>query len=301
MRWSYQNLVYGANERHKFDVIIPKGKEVHAIVYIHGGAYLTGNKSQYPSFLEDYSKTNLFASIDYRLISADNNVQMENILSDIHGALLKIIQISGTHNVAIKDFILIGHSAGGHIGLLYGYKFFRKDEKIKITACVSLAGPTDFTDDLGWSSMSMWGKDIESRLLFLSQVGTRLTDHPIEITQYNWTKQKNYHTFKKHLMHISPIAYVFNQTGGIPPTLLVHAQSDNQVPYSNAVRLKTALEYASVPHKLITPSGNADNHMLGGYTCAEFEPILYGNLFWVYEVKKWMETYLGSVEKGSLI
>ena len=193
----FQNILYGIDKSQNFDIIIPKEKNVHAIIYIHGGAYLTGNKRQYPSFLLDYAGNNIFATIDYRLLNTDNDVQISDILSDVDNALTKITEISSSHIITIKDFILVGHSAGGHIGLLYGYKYLQKNEKIKIVACVSLAGSTDFFDDLGWSSMSMWGKNIVSRLLFISQVGTKLTGHTIELTQRDWTKQKNYSKFKK--------------------------------------------------------------------------------------------------------
>jgi acetyl esterase/lipase len=291
IRWDYRNAAYGTDESQNFDIIIPKGKEAHAIVYIHGGAYLTGNKLQYPSFLLDYAKNNVFVTMNYRLVNTDNNVQMADILSDVNDALMKIIEISSSHNVTVKDFILVGHSAGGQISLLYGYKNYQENVKIKIAACVSLAGPTDFSDDLGWSSMTMWGENLEARLLFLSRVGLKLAGHTIELTQLDWTKQKNYSAFKKHIMNISPIAYV-NKNGKVPPTLLVHARGDDQVPYSNAVRLKTALDFTSVPHKLITPSGSANNHMLGGEAFSSSMPTFYKDQIWVTEAKKWIEVYL---------
>ena len=196
LKWTFQNISYGNDENQKFDIIIPGGRIVHAVIYIHGGAYLFGNKSQYPSFLADYSKNNIFATIDYRLLNKDNDIQMEDILSDVHDVLTEIIELARAHNVTIRDFILVGHSAGGHIGLLYGYKYFEKSKNIKIVTCISLAGPTDFTDDSGWSSMTMWGENIESRLLFLSRVGTKLTGHTINLTQCNWTQQKDYPIFK---------------------------------------------------------------------------------------------------------
>ena len=77
MRFNFQNVRYGADEQQNFEIIIPKRKEAHGIVFIHGGAYLIGNKFQYPSFLPDYSENNVFATIDYRLVKPDNNVQQQ--------------------------------------------------------------------------------------------------------------------------------------------------------------------------------------------------------------------------------
>ena len=288
LKWDFQNIAYGKDERQTLDIAIPPQKDAHAIVYIHGGAYMMGDKSYYPSFLEGYAQNNVVASINYRLVSADGNIGMKNILADVDHALRKAIGFSNSHGVNIKGIILVGHSAGGHLGLLYGYRF-KKIGKHRIAACISLAGPTDFTDDIGWSSMSMWGKTIEERLSFISWLGSRLTGTKIKLEQHNWTKQKTYPAFVKRLLAMSPLVYVFGK-GPIPPTLLVHAPSDNQVPYSNATRLKNALDRMSIPHALITTTGKEDNHMLGGeegvrrWYCED--------RVWVTETKKWLEGYL---------
>jgi acetyl esterase/lipase len=290
LKWHFQNVAYGTDERQKLDMLISQKKDAHAIVYIHGGAYFTGNKLQYPSFLTHYSKSNVIASIDYRVIEKDNTINMSDILSDVNAALLKIIEVSNANGVNIKDFILIGHSAGGHIGLLYAYTSL-ENTKPMVLECISMAGPTDFTDDAGWSSMTMWGNDMESRLLFLSQMGSRLTGHSIELKQPNWTKQENYSDFKDQILKISPITYIPGNKR-IPLTLLVHARDDDQVPYSNAVRLNNALNRISVPHKLITPVGSANNHMLGGEINSGSKPTIYRDQSWVTEAEKWLGMYL---------
>jgi len=286
-----RNVPYGRDANQRFDITCRGGNDVHAVVFIHGGAYFTGNKDQYPLFLMDYSENCLFASINYRVIDPENAINMGSIISDVNSALKKIQEFSKAKGVNIKDFILTGHSAGGHIALLYGYKYFQEDEHARIAACISLAGPTDFTDDSGWSSMTMWGENVEERLAFLSLMGTRLTCHPIALKQHDWTKQQDYPEFKKYLMEMSPIAHV-PKDGKIPPTLLVHARNDDQVPYSNVIRLKTILEKVSVPHKLITPEGSGDSHMLGGTVDADNTPIIFNNQAWVKEAKEWMEAYL---------
>ena len=296
MKWDFENIPYGPDLHQRFDMACGK-ENVHAIVYIHGGAYFKGNRGEYPSFLADYAENNLFATMDYRVINADNGIHMADILFDVNSALEKIIEYANESNISIKDFILIGHSAGGHIGLLYAYRNFQKNDKVRIAACISLSGPTDFTDDIGWSTMGMWGEDIKTRLMFLSWIGTRLTDYErltgnaISLTQFNWTKQRNYMQYKKIIELISPVSYV-SKMGRVPPTLLVHARGDNQVPYSNAVRLKTLLDNTSVPHKLITPVGNANSHILGGEVYADHNPLIFNNQTWVKEAREWLETYL---------
>ena len=286
---NFQSVSYGPDKRQNFDILFCENCNPHAIIYIHGGAYFTGNKYQYPSFLLNYTGSNIFATIDYRVLEENNDIHMEDILSDVDGAISKIVELSNLNGVDIKDLILIGHSAGGHIGLLYGYKYPQKIKKI--STCISLAGPTDFTDDIAWSSMAMWGSNLKERLSFLSLMGSRLTGHIFELNQKNWTKQENYYVFQNHIMDISPITYI-SKNNFIPPTLLVHARGDNQVPYSNSVRLMNKLDSTSVPHKLITPGRSGNSHMLGGVVYTDNSPIQFHNQTWVGEARKWMEGYL---------
>jgi prolyl oligopeptidase PreP (S9A serine peptidase family) len=122
-------------------------------------------------------------------------------------------------------------------------------------------------------------------------MGSRLTCHPIALKQHNYTKQADYPEFQKYIMEISPIARVSKDVK-IPPTLLVHARNDDQVPYSNAIRLKAILEKNYVPHKMITPGGSGDSHMLGGTVYNDNAPIIFNNQAWVNEAKEWLEVYL---------
>jgi acetyl esterase/lipase len=297
VQWTFQDISYGTDIQQTFNIIIPKGKNnVHAIVYLHGGFYYSGNKLWYPQFLAEYSENNIFVTMDYRLINLqENNIQMEDMMLDVHDALMKIQDVAKENGVAINDFILTGHSAGAHLALLYGYKYFQENEKRKvhIAACVSLSGPSDYTDDFGWSSMAHYGGDLQKRLSTISLIGSNLTGHDIELTQYNWTQQTNYSDFKEYAEGISPILYV-NQTDKLPPTLLVHGLDDKIVPYSNSIKLNAALDNTNVPHKLITAIGTGNNHMLGGksHRTDSVKPIKYKNQAWIHETKDWLELYL---------
>jgi dipeptidyl aminopeptidase/acylaminoacyl peptidase len=164
---------------------------------------------------------------------------------------------------------------------------------MNIAACISLSGPSDYTDDFGWSSMTYYGENLQKRLSTISLIGTQLTGYDIELTQYNWTRQNNYSEFKEYAEEISPIMYVY-KTDDLPPTLLVHGLDDKIVPYSNSIRLNAALDNTSVPHKLITSTGTGNNHMLGGKSnkTNSVKPIRYKNQAWINEVKDWLEIYL---------
>jgi dipeptidyl aminopeptidase/acylaminoacyl peptidase len=59
---------------------------------------------------------------------------------------------------------------------------------------------------------------------------------------------------------VSPLTYVRQ---GLPPVLTIHGDADPTVPYTQAVRLRQALEKAGVPTELMTvPGGKHGNFTL---------------------------------------
>ena len=92
-------------------------------------------------------------------------------------------------------------------------------------------------------------------------------------------------------MAISPIIHVLKNKK-IPPTFLVYARNDDQVPYSNAERLITLLKNTDIPSILITPSKQGDTHMLGGVIYSDDGPLFFDGQPWVAELKTWLEEYL---------
>jgi carboxylesterase type B len=59
---------YGDDERQTFNIIMPKDKNnVHAVVYIHGGFYYSGNNLWHPLFLTGFSENNIFVTTGYKV------------------------------------------------------------------------------------------------------------------------------------------------------------------------------------------------------------------------------------------
>jgi acetyl esterase/lipase len=293
--WTFQDMHYGLDAKQTLNLKLPLYTEnvrrCHALVYIHGGAYLTGDKAQYPAFLADFADNAIFATIDYRLLSWENDIHMAHILSDINFALFKIKDTARKNGISVKDYILVGHSAGGHIALLYGYKYYGMNSVLPVALCVALAGPSDYTDDVGWSSMAALGEDVETRLATISWIGTRLLGKQVALTTARWTRQKEYVALKNDIESLSPIWYTLKKP--VPATVLVHARNDIWVPYSNSVRLNTILNNSAAAHILLTPVLASNDHMLGGVTSDErLEPITYAGQQWVDEVKNWIEAYV---------
>ena len=89
---SYENLSYGDDERQKMNLHIPKEKtgEVGMMLFIHGGAWVAGDKSAYDSTLVDWcsGRGYVACSINYRY--ANISTYVGDIMNDITAAMIKI-------------------------------------------------------------------------------------------------------------------------------------------------------------------------------------------------------------------
>jgi acetyl esterase/lipase len=293
----YNNISYGGDEKQKLDLSIPSGNifSSAAIVYIHGGGYIGGSKNRYPGFIADYRDNFVVASIGYRLMTpppGNNDIHMDDMLADVGAALTKINETADDYGVTINKVILMGHSAGAHLALLYSYKNF-SSSPIPIVSCVSLAGPTDFTDDEAFTAEYMEYHDNFDEMTWVFQNLTGKDE--FSITQNNYTQQEDYDSFKSYVEAISPLHYLNIATGDplpIPPTILIQAENDITVPYPNAVSLNNALDSKGISAQLIVPEGLSNGHNLGNISSNEDEPLNFAGQSWVNTVKTWIENYI---------
>lgn len=235
-----KDISYGEyQERNLFDIAFPKKKkETSLIVYIHGGAWVAGSKDKMvKSFLKKYNDEYIYAAINYRYASEEYHCS--DILDDIQNAMLKIKDFSTSKGYQINKVAFFGHSAGGHLSLLYGYKM--KDVcPFDIGFVSSLSGPTDLTDE----------RYIKETLLS-SQYYT-LASYMIGID----INESNFNSYTNELLAISPISYVSKAC----PTIICHGDKDTVVPYANALTLKDKLEENNKTYDFFTYTGS--NHDL---------------------------------------
>ncbi|HCR76279.1 MAG TPA: alpha/beta hydrolase [Chryseobacterium sp.] len=138
-----KNVSYGKDREQKMDVYTPKAslKDKDVFVVIHGGGWRGGRRSQLTDFTYDLMKKfpeHIFINLDYRLASSKHFAlpnQTDDIASVMNG-LEKNLKIH-------PKYILLGNSAGGHLAMLYAYKF---DPDRKVKAVINIVGPTDLND-----------------------------------------------------------------------------------------------------------------------------------------------------------
>ena len=243
---AYQDLAYGSvSQSQKLDLYLPErdDKNVGLIVYIHGGAWQSGDKKELTETAKGVTRDFGYAtaSLNYRMLG--EKATYVEMLEDIGSALTLIKQKAEENGYSIKSCGLIGYSAGAHLSLLYGFKN-HSVSPIRVAYVSSLAGPTDLTDPNFYQNEAL-----APILGSLAGVSGLTAD--------------NYTQYMTELLAASPISYA---AADVPKTILCHGTADDIVPYSNAQRLDCALENAGASYRLITFEG--DNHGLGTDTAS---------------------------------
>ena len=230
-----ENVSYGTHERQVLDLYLPEDlSDVTGLVLcIHGGAWISGDKSVYTESAKDLCKNMNIATaaINYRYLS--EAVTMADIIDDIDAAVSKIKEIGTENGTDINKMLLTGHSAGAHLSMLYAYS---KAETAAITpaAVANFSGPTDMNDKNYFVNNDLGTENV---LMLVSwATGKQIT-------------LENFDESKAEIDKVAPLYYVNEST---VPTIICHGMKDTVVPYSNAVALDAKLTKLGVVHEFIS-------------------------------------------------
>lgn len=103
--------------KQKLDVYRPKDGKTHAVVvFLHGGAWVRGDRSQYPAIGGRFAGSGLVMVVpSYRLAPAHRHpAQIEDAAAAVAWTVKNIAQFGGDP----RRIFLAGHSAGGHLASL---------------------------------------------------------------------------------------------------------------------------------------------------------------------------------------
>lgn len=193
-----------------------------ALVFIHGGGWSKGNKSDYLSYLIDYAKKGyVTVTVSYRLSKV---APFPAAVQDVKCAVQWIRAHSKEYMINPDKIAVIGGSAGGHLAMMLAYS----DEKEfahkcpdtsyrKVQAVVNIYGPTDMTTE--------YARNRGECLQFLG---------------------KSYQEIPDLYQAASPRTYISSDD---PPTLIFHGTIDSLVPVSQSDSLHKWLDQAGVPNE----------------------------------------------------
>jgi len=232
----------------RLDLYLPANADhpLPLIIWIHGGAWLGGNKAQCPArpFLaQGYA----VASVEYRL---SPEAAFPAQIYDCKAAVRFLRANAKKYNLNSDRFGAWGSSAGGHLVALLGTSGDVKelegptgnlDQSSKVQCVCDWFGPTDFTTIAAQS-----GPEIRMR--------HDTADSP-ESKLIGGTPADNPDKAKA----VSPVTYV---TKDAPPFLIMHGDKDPLIPLAQSQELDAALRKAGVDTTLFVVKGGG--HGFGG-------------------------------------
>ena len=224
--------------RLRLDVRRPKERKTAlspALIYVHGGAWVLGDKGQQglPVMNRLCTRGWVCFAINYRL---SPRATFPDHLIDVKRAIAWVRNHAADYGVDPAAIAIAGNSAGGHLASLAAltandprYQPDFESTDTTVSACLSFYGVYDFTDRHG-----TWPNPGLSRLLERQVMKLRLKDAP------------------QAFEDASPIA---NLHANAPPFLVVHGDCDSLVPVAQARHFVEAFRdiagapvaYAEVP------------------------------------------------------
>ena len=153
-----RDVTYGSRPWEVMNVYVPKeldaSKTRGAILFIHGGAWIGGSRSEQQGFARYMAKQGwLTANMEYMLynkkLSEDEKKEYSvfKVLDEIDMALTKLKEVGAERGYNVEKVALSGHSAGGHLTMLYGYTYKTRDganPPVDVAFVVPRVGPSDF-------------------------------------------------------------------------------------------------------------------------------------------------------------
>lgn len=218
---SHSDLSYGNDPAQKMDIFLPANRSADStrtIVLVHGGAWTTGDKSDfntYVAMIKQRLPHYAIVNVNYRLATQTANAfpAQEN---DILAAITFLHSKKAEYKISSK-LALLGASAGGHLALLQAYKY---PAPWKAAAVISFFGPTDMT------------------ALYNSQTSV--------MNQYGMQMLLGGTPSAKPDLYQSSSPLQFAGAGSCA-TLLLHGGTDPLVPAAQSATLQTKLQAAGVP------------------------------------------------------
>ncbi len=224
----FTDLVYATVDGKSLalDLHLPPGvAHPPLLVFVHGGAWTTGSKTQYPTFL--MARGFAVASLDFR---SSNEAPFPADVFDIKAGIRFLRAKAGDYGYRTDRIAIIGASSGGHLAALVGVTNGVKalegtegehlNQSSGVQAIVSYFGASDLTTILAQSTPM----GLAVREPALKRLLGAAPDQVPELAKL-----------------ASPI---FHVNGTAPPIMLLHGDQDRQMPLNQLYEMQWAYEQA---------------------------------------------------------
>jgi acetyl esterase len=238
------DIEYGRAEDQslKLDAFVPEGAGPYpAIVWVHGGGFVAGDKAPYPQTLLDPLVKEGFAwfSVNYRLAP---RYPFPAETDDVESAVHFIKVHAAQYKVDPNRLVLMGESAGGHLASFVGAKH---EPENRVAAVVSFYGEHDLVERTHHKGPCMVdGKALPNPGPICLSPG---------LSAFLGVGGPG-PTAERVIKTASPATYVQKD---MPPYLLIHGDKDFNVPVEQSYLMCAAMKKAGASCELIIVAGGA--------------------------------------------
>lgn len=237
--WMQPDVVYGSanNTPLKLDIWYPRDNPnpTPTVVYIHGGGWIFGSKEGSVYQLLPYLERGWrVVNVEYRM--AGNSLAPGSV-EDTRCALRWIHRNAAQWKFDTSKIILTGHSAGGHLSLITG---MLPDGTALDNRCYADAKYGDVPMKVA-GIVNWYG---------ISDVNDLIKGPNVKNYAVMW--MGSLPNAEEVAKSVSPLTYV---RAGLPPTITIHGDKDDVVPYTHATRLHDALKKDKNVERLVTING----------------------------------------------
>jgi acetyl esterase/lipase len=258
------SYVKDGHERQKLDFYryeAEKGIERPTLVWIHGGAWIEGDKGRIDPLAFEVAglgKYNLI-SINYRLAD-DESAPWPEIVYDVKAALRWIKLNSAKLEIDPRDIILMGESAGAHLAAMAAFSTGAKELEgdknpgvtTEVKAVVLFYGPYNMSSLAVQKNSAMRSGMCEE---------PQYSSPILELLDCPETDKKKYNIDSCDLSLVrtaDPGAFLDKSD---PPAYLVHGEHDCTVPWGQSKALHDELDDVGVRNVFVSVEGGV--HSIG--------------------------------------
>lgn len=207
----FADVAYGNHEHNTFDLFLPNDAEqkdsLGLILYVHGGAWLSGDKSEhYSDCYKWVQKGYATATMNYTLLN-EKGASIYAMIDEIDSCIGQIIKFAATKNVHIQQMAICGTSAGGHLSMMYSYSH---SHKLPLRFTAVKVGPADMRILFPYDSNAK-AEDVEN--FVFSCTGERISASSLTPEQLESIK-----------LEVSPIHHINDSTA--LPAIFAYGEKD---------------------------------------------------------------------------
>ena len=138
---SESDIAYGAQPLQKFDFYRAAGSNRPLLIFIHGGYWQGGDKSDIGFIAAPYVRAGISVAVmNYSLAP---QASIEQMAEEVHAMLEKIKAMAAQLDIDASRIALMGHSAGGHLAAYVAAEIAAADKDDPVQAVFAVSGLFD--------------------------------------------------------------------------------------------------------------------------------------------------------------